>query len=415
MGAIKNNKQNALLGQVDRIVTNYRMIADFNRRPFFVDRYEDRIKEYNKAEVDANKVLKNNMYFASWLTVLCVALYTIHGGLTTVESPDTLSLGMFLANVSIIRKIGSAAGSIYAVLLDIQGTFPALENIVNLINRPTDLPQRIALSRDRRKTTTNMRSDIRTTLNIGAPIDLLPIRAENVEFGFQTDAVGQRAFNSSGVLEILQGQMVSLVGPRGEGKSTMLKILGGVILPKPGGLFVPSHLRVLHVSNEPFFFAASLLENLTFGVTQGDDDGKVERVAAICDRLSLPEKIIRFVKQGWDGEKLQWVEVLSYTQKCLLCLARALVANPEVMCIHKPTMAYDEQTSERVMRILKEFCTHKGLEQDPTTQRRRRPRTCVMTSSKQLGLELADRVYMVCHKDGIKHVSKGEVSGHMLG
>merc|ERR1711972_1043582 len=120
-------------------------------------------------------------------------------------------------------------------------------------------------------------------------------------------------------------------------------------------------------------------------------------------------------QQGSDGERLQWVEVLSYTQKCLLCLARALVANPELMCIHKPTMAYDEQTSETVVRILKEWCAHKGLEQDPTTRHRRRPRTCVMTSSKHLGLEIADRVYMVSHEDGIKQVRGSEVTGQMLG
>merc|ERR1711963_1301471 len=66
---------------------------------------------------------------------------------------------------------------------------------------------------------------MRQNLDVGTSFDKLPIRMENVELAFKPDAAGQRAFNSSGFLEILQGQMVSLVGPKGEGKSTMLKSL----------------------------------------------------------------------------------------------------------------------------------------------------------------------------------------------
>merc|ERR1719221_1640607 len=114
------------------------MIADYNRRPFFVKRYAGYIKEYNGAEVSENKVVKNNTYFAPWLTTLCVALYTVMGGLQA--SRGEIGVGMFLANIAIIKAIGSACGSIYSILLSMQGSFPALENITMLLNLPIDLP-----------------------------------------------------------------------------------------------------------------------------------------------------------------------------------------------------------------------------------------------------------------------------------
>merc|ERR1740139_188024 len=182
---------------------------------------------------------------------------------------------------------------------------------------------------------------------------------------------GRQTFDTSGLLELPQGKLVALVGPKGEGKSTLLKILGGVILPKPECLFIPSHLRVLHISAEPLFFKGTLFQNLTFGVSC-EADGKLERVVKICTRLGLSETILELVQQGENGEELTtWNESLSYTQRCLLCLARAFIGNPELMCIHKPTMPFDEKTSVMVFDVLSEYCKNKGVEVDSSTRHMR--------------------------------------------
>merc|ERR1719199_1422911 len=167
------------------------------------------------------------------------------------------------------------------------------------------------------------------------------------------------AFEMKGCVEFHQGTFTALVGPEGEGKSTLLKMLGGVILPAPGALFVPSHLRVLHVATENLFFKASLYDNLTFGCASGDSDAAIERVCTICQRLGMPEDLMTLVKQGPKGEQLTWAEVVSQSHRALLGLARAVIANPELMCIHKPIMAYNEETSAMVLDMLKEFCTNK--------------------------------------------------------
>jgi len=238
-----------------------------------------------------------------------------------------------------------------------------------------------------------------------------------VEFNYQTRVADGTAsgINSQGKMAVQQGTLVSLVGPRGEGKSTILKIIGGVILPEPGNFFMPSHLRVLHMSSEPLFYLASLYDNLTFGITPGDADGDISRVSEICRRLDLPERIHKWIEKGAEGETLVWGEVLSYTQRCLLCLARSLVTNPEVLCIHKPTMSYDEKTSVRVLTLLKEFVTDKGVVQDQKTRHRRRPRTCIFTSSKIQGVDMSDEVYLVSKHEGIRSVDKQVVSVDMLG
>jgi len=213
-------------------------------------------------------------------------------------------------------------------------------------------------------------------------------------------------------------------GPKGEGKSTLLKLIGGVILPKPSeGFFVPAHLRILHVSEEALFFVGDLYENLVFGVQKNDPDGDRERVRSICKRLGLDPGLLTgiddavvpaqylttaAVTASYSGT--EWLESLSSTQRSLFALVRSLVANPELMCIHKPTMAYDEKTSLLVLNILKDFVRSKGVEQDSSKRHLRRPRTCIMTSSKLLHVAYADKVYRVSIKDGVNEVENAKVN-----
>eukprot|EP00439_Symbiodinium_sp_Y106_P070456 s563_g12.t1 len=172
-------------------------------------------------------------------------------------------------------------------------------------------------------------------------------------------------------------------------------------------LFVPPHLRVLHVSKDPQLLPEiTLFENLTFGPSDGQDEEE-ERVLAICRRLGLSadavklveasiqrqarqERCAEFQSLGWRCEdmgsvcsaakksraadKLRVVErsaksgsaqssalrelqdknqapenSLPFTEKCLLHLARALVMNPEVLILHKPLEHFDYVFARRVV------------------------------------------------------------------
>lgn len=418
--AYMNEMQDTLVAQVDRIVANYRMIADYNRRPFFVERFTQLVAAFNGARVDVNIALKQNMYFSQWITMLCIAGYTMSGGMHTIYSPETLSLGMFLANRKLISTIGNSMESIYQIVLDMQNTLPALRNIVSLLNLPTDVPRRMEVNRARRAISHQLRMELQRPE--GLDIDFLPILVENLVYNY-----GQNYLSSTvhlpGMMDIKQGEMVTLMGPRGEGKSTILRLLGGVILPKPEGFFVPSHLRVLHISAEPLFFMGSLYDNLTFGVTSGDEDANSIRVGLIASRLGVPHHILSLIKQATmtagdlaskRKRHISWGDVLSHTEQCLLSLARALVANPELLCVHKPTMPFDEVQSQKVLRLFREFCDCNGVEMEPKTRHKRRPRTCIITSSKLIGVNLSDRVFLVNKKEGINEIDVDDISPEMM-
>merc|ERR1740130_40388 len=125
----------------------------------------------------------------------------------------------------------------------------------------------------------------------------------------------------------------------------------------------------------------------------------MDRVLAVCTKLGLDEQTLKMVTST--NVQLPWGEVLSQTQRCLLNLARAFIANPEIMCMHKPTLAFDAPTTKNIMHIMKEFAHAKGIEEDPSTAYMRRRRTCMITCSKQICMEVADIVYHVSSSRGI--------------
>ena len=172
-----------------------------------------------------------------------------------------------------------------------------------------------------------------------------------------------------------------------------------VIFPQDGSIFIPSHLRVLHVTQEAFILNTSPWQNLIFGA----DASQVEpsRVRQILERmqmrvtLNLIEEELHEAARGtldrkdWrkqeDGASL-WLESLTYTEKVKLHLARALLMNPEVMVLHRPLHHYDADTAKMVLGLLK-----------ASWLKRVQDYQVVLAIFAELELEIIDRFYLCLH------------------
>jgi len=349
------------------------------------------------------------VYFPRWMTVILLALYICYAGQLTIAGDMTL--GMFLADVSVYTQMGQAWGEIYKILLNMQTCNCALRRIVRLENLSTDLSTWNIMSLSSDKKTKAIRGEVKAEGDSCIlAIDVMHIEIQGLHMNVE------RKCNLMGNLKMMQGQLVALVGHAGQGKATLLKVIGKELLPliidDDPKFFMPPHLRVLHVSMEPMFFKGSLLENLTLGATNRTDDGKLERIEDICRRLGLREDTMAFLRSN--VHKVDWLSYFSQTQRQLCHLARALVANPEVLCIHKPTQVLDHGLTLQVMNCIIEFVRKRGLLQDDSTMFNRRPRTCVFTSCKWENVQHADNVVHVSQQFGIRVMDKVGVTPEML-
>jgi branched-chain amino acid transport system ATP-binding protein len=159
-------------------------------------------------------------------------------------------------------------------------------------------------------------------------------------------------------LKVHQGEVVSLIGANGAGKSTTLRSIQGINQPKRGRILfngrdivgVPSHEIVrLGISQSPegrrLFARMSVLENLEMGAYQRRDRAGVQedvaRVFGLFPRLA--------------ERRMQKAGTLSGGEQQMCAMGRALMARPKLLLLDEPSMGLAPVLVERIFDIVKEI------------------------------------------------------------
>src|SRR3954469_7431048 len=163
----------------------------------------------------------------------------------------------------------------------------------------------------------------------------------------------------SGVsLEVNEGEILTLIGANGAGKSTTLRAISGMIRPRSGEIRfagediagAPSHrlvrMGLSHVPEGRGIFAnLTVQENLELGAYARKDRKSVED-----DRqraLSLFPRIRERLKQV--------AGTLSGGEQQMLGIARALLARPKLLLLDEPSLGLAPQLVQQVFRIIQEI------------------------------------------------------------
>jgi putative ABC transport system ATP-binding protein len=168
-------------------------------------------------------------------------------------------------------------------------------------------------------------------------------------------------------LKLALGELTVLSGPSGSGKTTLLSIMGLVLRPSEGRMFLDT-LEVTTLSDERaasvrlkkygFVFqqpmlieGLSVMENvlLAYGVQGG-------RLRA--DLRPKAEGILRTL--GLDGTASMQPRLLSGGMKQRASIARALIKDPAILLCDEPTSALDAESGQAVMSILKRIALEEG-------------------------------------------------------
>ncbi len=161
-------------------------------------------------------------------------------------------------------------------------------------------------------------------------------------------------------------ERVGLIGRNGAGKSSMLKILGGMERPDDGTLQVQSHTRIAYVAQEPqldadatVFVAVSaglartiaLIEEYSQG--HGDLDAMQSEIEAL-DGWNWEQRVNETLHRlHLEPEAI--VSTLSGGTKKRVALAQALVAQPDVLLLDEPTNHLDLDSIEWLEGLLVDF------------------------------------------------------------
>ncbi|MCL1631914.1 ABC transporter transmembrane domain-containing protein [Sporolactobacillus sp. CPB3-1] len=158
---------------------------------------------------------------------------------------------------------------------------------------------------------------------------------------------------------VAQGQTLGIVGKTGAGKTTLLRLLlrefdlkDGQI--KIGGTSIRdvtlNALRsaIGYVPQDHILFSATIAENIAFAKPEASQE-EVERVAKLA---SIHEDILRF-KEGYGTIVGERGVTLSGGQKQRISIARALLADPELLIFDDSLSAVDARTEVAILQALK--------------------------------------------------------------
>ena len=187
-------------------------------------------------------------------------------------------------------------------------------------------------------------------------------------------------------------EVVALVGPSGEGKTTMLRLILALLCPKEGRMWVCAEENreekiLLSASARKLFsyvpqgntmFSGTIAENLRTVKPDASDEELIEALKLACawDFVQkLPDGINSAIKERGGG--------LSEGQAQRLSIARALLRKSPILLLDEATSALDVATERRVIR---------NIMTDTY------PRTCIVTTHRPTVLNICARVYAIKDK-----------------
>lgn len=183
------------------------------------------------------------------------------------------------------------------------------------------------------------------------------------------------------------GEIVALVGPSGEGKTTMIRLILGLIRPQEGeAVIVASNGReiVLNAETRHFFayvpqgntiLSGTIAENMRMVKEDATDEEIIEALKIAC-AWEFVEKLPDTINSAL-GERGRG---LSEGQAQRISIARAVLRNAPILLLDEATSALDVTTERKVLRNI--------IEQKPN-------KTCIVTTHRPSVLNMCQRVYRV--------------------
>ncbi len=157
-------------------------------------------------------------------------------------------------------------------------------------------------------------------------------------------------------LRVQEGERIALVGPTGGGKSTIVNLLARFYEPTSGKIRIGGRdytemtqrgiqSRIGMVLQTPHLFSGTIRDNIRYGRLDATDEEVVEAA-----KVAKAHEFIVDLEHGYDEEVGEGGGLLSVGQKQLISLARAVLADPDILIMDEATSSVDTLTEALIQQ-----------------------------------------------------------------
>jgi len=264
-------------------------------------------------------------------------------GFFLVISGD-LTLGMLLAAQTITVSLKNEIDKLIIFIQDLPAVEAAILRLEDVLEQPNDklLSNNIAGNR------------INNSYSLTGKIQI-----KNLTYGY---VPVKEPFIKDFSIDILSGQRIAFVGASSSGKSTLAKLIAGILIPTSGeilfdGMTLYNYPRELvsmslsMVNQKIQLYGCSVKDNLTMW----NNTIPKEKIIRACEDAQILETILK-LPEGFETLLDEGGKDLSGGQRQRIDIARALLPDPSILILDEATSALDVETESNLITAISKRC-----------------------------------------------------------
>lgn len=318
--------------QVEENYAGHIVNKSFNHEATAINEFEAENEKLYASAWKAQMISGLIMPLMTFVNNLGYVFVAVLGGVKVANG--NMTLGDVQAFLQYTQQFSQPISQLANLANTIQATVASAERIFEVFDEPDMTNPKVDVPDD---TTT---SDILTM--------------DHVQFGYQGKDLLLTDYN----LNVKPGEMVAIVGPTGAGKTTIINLLerfydvsGGSIRLKGtdtrnmGREDLRRHFAM--VLQDTWLFTGTIYDNLKYGREDATHD---EIIAAA--KAAHVDEFVRQLPDGYDTVLNEEASNISQGQRQLLTIARAFVADPEILILDEATSSVDTRTEMHIQHAM---------------------------------------------------------------
>ncbi len=319
-------------GMVEEYTTGHHVVKAYGREDAIIGEFREKNQVLVKASINAQIYSGMMMPLMNFLNNFSYAVVISAGAAFHVYG--LLSLGTITIFMNYARQFGRPLNQIAQLYNTVQLAVAGAERVFEIMDQEPEVK--------------NAKRAVKLD-NIKGSVSF-----ESVDFAYDPEKPVLKEVS----LEVKSGETVALVGPTGAGKTTIINLLTRFYDIQKGSIRIDGR-NIVELEKESlreklgivlqdtYLFSGTVRENIRYGRLAASDE-EVEEAA----RLANAHLFIHRLPEGYDTHLTEEGSNLSQGQRQLLSIARAILANPDILILDEATSSVDTRTEVHIQEAL---------------------------------------------------------------